>query len=526
MRRLTTAALLALAAASLIGDSRGGAAQPQQLVFVRSGDLWSAAPDGSEPNRLTRSSVAESAPALSPDGRFLAFVSDRSGEPEIVRARLPEWTTLTLSRNPGRADVAPAWAPDGKRLAWSSEGDVYVMNAVGNERLAVAKTAAAETEPSWSPDGTRIVYAAGGDLWVVRPGGDPVQLTGGPEVDSQPDWSRSGVLFVRDGRVARVGASGGAVTILTAGPTDASPAWSPDGSQFAFAHLSSEGSTVLVYAADGRGVAQVLDNASEPDWALVAPAPPPPPPPPRPRPNPPNELLPDLDQRAPSGLVVTASRGRYKLGFVSAVDNIGRGPVWLVASRPSTAVPVMRVAQRVLLDGGGYRAYRGAGILRYTYSPEHSHWHYQRFERYELRRSGDFAVVARDHKTGFCLADHYGYAASRVGIKNPKPRFLGSCEKGNTRALFVEQGSSVGFTDRYPANYHGQNVEITGLPAGTYWLVHVANPFGGIRELTRANDKASVLIRLSWPHGHGHTPVVDTLRICEAAERCSAPTVP
>jgi hypothetical protein len=233
-----------------------------------------------------------------------------------------------------------------------------------------------------------------------------------------------------------------------------------------------------------------------------------------------------MDQRAPTGLVVTSAYGRYRLGFVSAVDNIGRGPVWLVASRPSTGYPTMKVTQRVLLRRGGYRAYTGAGILRYTYAPEHSHWHYQRFERYELRRASDFGVVARDHKTGFCLADHYGYAAARVGIEHPKPRFLGSCEKGNTHALFVEQGSSVGFTDRYPANYHGQNIEITGLPAGTYWLVHVANPFGGIRELTRANDKASVLIRLSWPHGHGHTPVVDTLRICEAADRCSAPTVP
>ena len=56
--------------------------------------------------------------------------------------------------------------------------------------------------------------------------------------------------------------------------------------------------------------------------------------------------------------------------------------------------------------------------------------------------------------------------------------------------------------------------------------MHVANPFGGIRELTRANDKASVLIRLSWPHGHAHTPVVDVLRICEAADRCPPPTLP
>ena len=401
------------------------------------------------------------------------------------------------------------------------------MNVTGNARLAVAAADGDESEPAWSPDGTRIVYAARGDLWAVQPGGQPTQLTNGPETDGEPDWSRSGILFVRDGRIARVGASGGAVTVLTDGPADSSPAWSPDGTRFAFARLTDTGSVVLTASADGSGAGEVVENASGPDWGLVAPAPSPPPPPPPPKPETPaDELLPDLDQRAPAGLVVTGSHGSYKLGFVSAVDNIGRGPVWIVGSRPSTGYPVMRATQRVLVRGGGYRAYKGAGILRYTYAPEHSHWHYLRFERYELHRAGDFAVVARDHKTGFCLADHYGYAASRVGIRNPKPRFLGHCEKGNTRPFHVEQGSSVGFTDRYPANYHGQNVDLTGLPARTYWLVHVANPFGGIRELTRANDKASVLIRLSWPHGQAHTPVADVLRICEAAERCPAPTVP
>ena len=382
------------------------------------------------------------------------------------------------------------------------------MNAAGNARLAVARTAAADADPTWSPDGTRIAYAAAGDLFVVRPGGAPTQLTSGPEDDSQPDWSRDGTIaFVRDGGIASVDSAGGAVSALTGGPADSAPAWSPDGTRFAFARLTATGSDVLVAGADGSGIGPVLENASEPDWGPVA-APPPPPPPPPPKPKPPaDELLPDLDQRAPSGLIVTASRGRYKLGFVSAVDNIGRGPVWIVASRPSTAVPVMRATQRVVLRAGGYRAYKGTGILRYTSTPEHSHWHYLRFERYELRRTSDFALVARDHKTGFCLADHYGYAASRVGIRRPHPRFLGRCERGNTRALFVEQGSSVGFTDRYPANYHGQNVDITGVPGGTYWLVHRANPFGGhprahARERQRLGADPARVAGRAEPHAH------------------------
>ena len=513
--------LLALGLAAL-GGQPGGAATPEQLVFVRDGDLWSAAPDGTNAERLTRSTAAETGPALSPDGRTLAFASNRSGENEVYSAETRKWESKLLTRNPGRDDSSAAWSPDGNRLAWASSGDVYTMNAQGNARLALATTAAVEENPAWSPDGKDIVYAADGDLFVMRPGGAPRRLTSGAAADGEPDWSRRGAIaFARDGAIHVVDAAGGDPRPVTAGPNDSGPSWSPDGNRIVFARAGAGGSELLVVGADGDGTGRVLLGGADADWGVVGSAAPEKPPPQQR----PGELLPDLDQRAPTGLAVAASGGRFKVGFVSAVDNIGRGPVWLVGSRPTTRAP-MRVTQLVALRGGGRRAYPGAGVLRYTVAPEHSHWHYQRFENYELRRTGDFALVARDHKSGFCLADHYGYAAARLGIRRPRPRFLGNCERGNLQARWVEQGSSVGFTDRYPAHYHGQNVDVTGLPAGTYWLVHRANPFGGIRELRRDNNAAAVLIRLSWPTGRSRTPTISVLRICEGAERCPAPTVP
>jgi hypothetical protein len=232
------------------------------------------------------------------------------------------------------------------------------------------------------------------------------------------------------------------------------------------------------------------------------------------------ELLPDLDQRAPTGLTVSGSGGRFKLGFVSATDNIGRGPVWIVARRRSAAVPAMTALQYVQLSGGGRRIYPNAGVVRYTWSSSHSHWHYLRFMSYELRRAGDFRLVVRDRKSGFCLADHYGYAAARLGIPRPRPRFLGNCAQGDPRATWVEQGSSVGYTDRYPAHFHGQNVDITGVAAGTYWLVHRANASGALRELRLANNAASLLIRIGWPRGRRSAPAISVLRVCEGSERC------
>lgn len=357
--------LVAAVFAGIGGQSRGATA-PEQLVFVRDGDLWSAAPDGSGLERLTRSTSSETGPALSPDGRTLAFASNRTGNNEIYRTQTSAWEARTLSRDPARDDIAPAWSPDGRELAWTSDGDVYAMNAVGNARRPIATTAADERDPTWSSDGRDIAYAAGGDLFARRGDAAPRQLTSGSENDGRPDWSRRGeIAFVRDGAIYVLPAAGGEPRRLTAGPTDSSPAWSPSGLRLVFVR----GSDLLVIGAEGEGLGRVVSGGSDPDWGLAGtpPAPPKPKPPQRP-----DELLPDLDQRAPSGLVVTAQGARFKLGFVSAVDNIGRGPVWIVGSRRSTATPTMRATQLVMLRKGGRRAYRGVGILRYTWSPEHS----------------------------------------------------------------------------------------------------------------------------------------------------------
>ena len=174
----------------------------------------------------------------------------------------------------------------------------------------------------------------------------------------------------------------------------------------------------------------------------------------------------------------------------------------------------MRALQLVRTRGGGPETHHDAGALRYTWSPTHSHWHYLGFERYELRRVSDFGLVARDRKTGFCLADHYGHA--RRARPGP-PVFLGNCGSGNARLRGVEQGSSRGYTDRYPPHFHGQNLDLTGVRAGIYVLVHRANPDGLLRERRYDNNAASVRIRLARTQG---IPSVRVLRSCEGSERC------
>jgi hypothetical protein len=174
----------------------------------------------------------------------------------------------------------------------------------------------------------------------------------------------------------------------------------------------------------------------------------------------------------------------------------------------------MQATQRVLLSNGLWRTYVDVASLRYTDSPPHHHWHLMRFDSFELR-TPDGATVVRDRKSGFCLADHWGAAP---GIwPNRRPHFLGDCDQFHPEATRVVMGTMPGYTDRYPAFFHGQNLDITGVEAGTYVLMHRVNASMLLRELRYDNDAASVRIRLTWRKGY---PAVRVLRSCPATATC------
>lgn len=164
---------------------------------------------------------------------------------------------------------------------------------------------------------------------------------------------------------------------------------------------------------------------------------------------------------------------------------------------------------------------RDVGRLHYELHSPHYHWHFQSFVRYELRRAHDSGLVGGDRKTGFCLIDRWGRASPRIGGTGP-PRFAGDCGAGRPSARSVVEGTSVGYVDRYPAFFHGQDLGIGRLPAGRYVLVHRVNPERALRELRYSDDAASVLLRLSWPAGRSSAPRVSILRRFEGSERCTA----
>ncbi len=482
-------------------------------------------PDGSWRVELAALLAGDTDAAVSPDGRRVAFASSRDGIHELYVADGATGRAVRLTRSRA-ADRRPAWSPDGQSIAWQSApadgaADLLVMRADGTRKRLLVGGPGDDVDPAWSPDGSRVAFSSNRSgrrqLWAVPArGGEPEQLAETPGRARAPAWSPEGrrIAFAHEsgGRsgIWLLDVASGSTRPLTRGAGwDSRPNWSPSGVRIAFARAAAGRSSIWVVRPNGAGSARVAgsDGLEAPDWAetrrdLV------------PRPD---ERLPDLDQRAPAELVVMKSGHRFRLGFASNTENRGVGPLVIRGVRRGDA---MRAHQVVELRGGGTRVVRDVGRMHYELHQPHFHWHLQSFVIYEIRRASDHRLAGRDRKTGFCLLDRWGRTLRHVPGTGP-PRFTGDCGAGRPNARRVEQGTSVGYIDRYGPFFHGQHVDVTGLPAGRYVLVHHANPRRVMRELAYSNNAASLLIEMGWPNGRSATPRVTVLRRCDGSDRCA-----
>lgn len=176
-------------------------------------DIYLQDVGGGNPINLTADEPADDTmPVFSPDGREIAFRSQRGGGGIYVMGRTGDSVRRISARG-----YNPAWSPEGDRLVVATEAIEHTpYNRQGISELVIIEVATGtetplETgdavQPSWSPDGQRIVYwglpPGGGqrDLWTIGPaGGPPVQLTDDDGTDWTPTWSNDGqaVIFSSD----------------------------------------------------------------------------------------------------------------------------------------------------------------------------------------------------------------------------------------------------------------------------------------------------------------------------------------
>jgi uncharacterized repeat protein (TIGR01451 family) len=284
-------ALLALAHGASASTPGGNG----RLLFTRLvGDrmqLFTVATDGSDERPLAPSSGNAEFGAWSPDGTHVAFWRSPlrchlqcgvTGELVVVDA---DGENATVVANDAR-EPGVDWSPDGRWLAYISDGpgggDLFVTNVDGSGRRLLVALPGGEGVPSWSPDGRRIAFANQDgpyrQLYIVDADGANLrQLTRSRAINSDPDWSPDGrmLAFVSGEPRANVYVmrpDGTGVRRLTHDDASADPSWSPDGQRIAFVSARAGGFDVYTMAADGRDVkGVVVDLAYEgfPDWQAL-----------------------------------------------------------------------------------------------------------------------------------------------------------------------------------------------------------------------------------------------------------------
>ncbi len=132
------------------------AGDPNDEVFVMNAD-------GSHLRQLTSGGGNNDWPAWSPDGRRLAFISDRTGFEQVYTMRADGARQTELTFQPVAHDQVPDWRPDGRQIAYT-QGDIgvneriWVMNADGSAQHQVSTGTADDFGPAWSPDGRQIAF--------------------------------------------------------------------------------------------------------------------------------------------------------------------------------------------------------------------------------------------------------------------------------------------------------------------------------------------------------------------------------
>jgi Tol biopolymer transport system component len=166
---------------------------------------------------------------VSPDGRWLLYDSDLTGNSDIFRVAITGGEPEQLTSDPSD-DFAPSASPDGKEVvfhSWrSGNRDIYVMRLDGGGVQQVTHSPRQEAVPEWSPDGRAITYgdlATGYGVWIVRR-------------DAAGRW----------GEPTRRHAGGNR------------PVWSPDGKYIAFLS-AAEGGSVGVMPADSGADRTIVD---------------------------------------------------------------------------------------------------------------------------------------------------------------------------------------------------------------------------------------------------------------------------
>ena len=209
----------------------------------------------------------------------IAFVSTRTGHKEVYIADYDGANGRQITHD-NTLSVSPALSPNGRRLAYTGYqagyADIYVIDLVSGSRIRLVKFPGTNSGARFSPDGNLIACTISKDgnpeLYVVGLGGGARRLTHTRGAESSPSWAPSGseIIYACDEtgvpQLYRINANGGSGILVPTGfGYCTEPSWSPDGQRLAFNVRSGGGFAIAVMDLNGGG-ARIVGQGENPVW--------------------------------------------------------------------------------------------------------------------------------------------------------------------------------------------------------------------------------------------------------------------
>ncbi len=197
----------------------------------------------------------EGEPALSPDGRLVAYSVIKGEAARIVVRQVEGGRASVVSGDLEGSQSSPRWSPDGSRISFVANGAIHVVAALGGTPRRLIDRASTH---AWSPSGREIAFERSDGLWVRGVEGGPERRVVASAYLHSPNWSPDGrwIAYVEGFRASMGNISANTVWIVRreggtpmrlsdSTRTNVSPVFAPDGRSLLF--VSSEGGIRDIY---------------------------------------------------------------------------------------------------------------------------------------------------------------------------------------------------------------------------------------------------------------------------------------